>query len=275
VNRLRLSTVKRSRRRTPYVIAVFGPRATINGLAVAFGLVLLAYLSTGWAPVLALLAAGTILAVDQTLRAHPSAEFRGVGATAIYLFVPVLFTIGAGLFLHGVSHGLWNVLAAAVAAAIFGLAVQAEYLSVDAAPETYPLARFALILVSHLTAFALFTVVSTSGLPLAAATLAVAAVSLLLAVDILRELEVRTGTLFAYGAGVAAVVAEVRWAIYFLALRDLLAGGLLLVTFYVITGLIESYLSGHFDRRAVSEYGVVGVIGLLFIAGAQFLSQRA
>lgn len=279
MNRLRFATVHRPRRPKLPIIQALGQRGTINALAVAFGVALLAFLSFGqgllqgiFLIVLLLLAgAGT----DQVLRAHPRAEFEGPAATAIYLFVPVLYTVGVALFLDAVSHGLWNLPAAVLGAAGFGLAAHAEYLTVEAAPETYPIARFALSLVSYLTAFALFTVVFTSDLPLPAATLIVAVVSLLLTVDILRELEVQTLTLFAYAAAIAAVVAEVRWAIYYLALGDLLAGGLLLITFYLLTGLVQSYLSGHFDRHTMIEYGLVGIAGLVIITVGRILSRSA
>ena len=97
---------------------------------------------------------------------------------------------------------------------------------------------------------------------------------MLLSLDILRELEVQTGTVLAYGGATAVVIAEVRWAVYYLGLPDLLAGGLLLVTFYELTGLMQSYLSGHFDRGTVREFAVVGTLSLLIIAGFTVWSRH-
>ncbi len=274
MNRFRFSTVGRPRRRGLALITTVGQRTTINAVAVLFGLALLAYLATRQPLLLPLVLIIAAAGVDQTLRAHPRAEFRGVSSTTIYLFVPVLFALGAALFARDNVAGVWNLPAAAVAAVIYGLAAHAEYLTVDASPQTFPIARLSLSLVSYVTALLLFTVVFTSGLTLPAATLIVAVTSLLLTVDILRELEVQTTLLFAYAAAVAVVVAEVRWATYYLALGDLLAGGLMLVTFYVLTGLVQSYLGGYFDERTRREYAIVGVVGLVIVAGFHVLTRR-
>jgi hypothetical protein len=259
MDRFRLSTMRRPKRRRGLPGLSNLPRqALINILAALFGLCLLAYLALGywfWLVPL-LLVAG--LGVDQILRTHPGAAFHGLADTAMYLFVPVLFALAAAVFFHHISAGLWNVPAAVGSALLFAWAVNAEYLTVEVSAQTYPLARLALSVVSHLTAFALFVVVSTSGLALAPALLAVALVTLLLTVDMLRELEISNTALFAYAAAAAAVTAEVRWAAYFLALPDFFAGGLLLIVFYELNGLLQSYLSGQLDRRAMSEFGGVG-----------------
>lgn len=275
MERLRFSTLNRPRRRGPPGLAHLSTRGAINGLALLYGLILLVYLATEQWLALVLLVLWAGVGVDRALRAHPAGHFRGVAATAVYLFVPVLFTAGAALFLAEVLSGLWNVVGAVGTALFFALSAHAEYLTVEASPATYPPARTALSLVSYLTAFALYTVVFTSDLALAPATLIVMLSSLLLTVDILREMEVQTGTLFAYAAGVAAVVAEMRLAMYFLPPGDLVAGALLLLAFYELTGLTQSYLSGHLDRRTIIEYGSVGLVGVAVIATAWVLSHNA
>jgi hypothetical protein len=276
VERLRFSTVNHPRRRRgPPGLAALGGWGAINGLAVGFGVFLLTYLATGLNLWLFVLLGWSTLGMDRVLRGHPSGQFRGIAATAIYLFVPVLFTVGSAVFLREVSSGIWNLLAATLAAVLFALAAHAEYVTVDATPESYPPARTALSLVSYLTAFALYTTVFTSDLPLALATLVVMLTSLLLTVDILREMEMQTGTLFAYAAGVAAVVAELRLAMYYLPPGDLVAGALLLLTFYELTGLTQSYLSGHLNRRTVLEYTGFGLVCLAIITVTWVLSRSA
>ncbi len=263
-----------ARRRRPPAFAGLGRQVLINAIAAVFGLLLLVYLSTDAWWLLPVLVVWVAAGVDQALRGHPAARFSGVTATVIYLFVPVLFTLGTAIFLREVVSGVWNIPAAALAALLLSLAANAEYLTIEITPEHYPNARFVLSLISYVTAFGFFTVVSTSGLTLSAATLVVAVVALLLTVDILRELEVQTGVLFAYAAATGAVVAEVRWAVYYLGLPDLLAGGLLLIAFYEMTGLIQSYLSGHLDRSAIREFVTVGVVGLAVTAAFTIISRR-
>lgn len=276
VDRLRFATTKRPhrRRRLP-VVGVVSERALVNAFTVAFAAMLFLYLSTGRSPVLVALMAVAGLGVDQALRTHPREEFRGVTATAIYLFVPVLFAAAVGLAVRDVSSGLWNLVATLVASVIYYAAAQAEYLTVDASPDTYPVARMLLSFVSYLTAFGMFAVVFTSGLPLPAATLIVSATTLLLTVDILRELDVQTWLLFAYAAATAAVIAEARWAMYYVAFPDLVAGGQLLVTFYVASGLIQAYLSGHLDRRTMIEFGSFALAGEAIVVIATTIARAA
>ena len=85
-------------------------------------------------------------------------------------------------------------------------------------------------------------------------------------VENLREMEVETGTLFAYAAGVAAVLGELRLAMYFLPPGDLIAGGLLLLAFFHLTGLTLAYLGGQLDRGTITEHAVFALIGLAIIS---------
>src|SRR3712207_8447769 len=58
-----------------------------------------------------------------------------------------------------------------------------------------------------------------------------------LTVDILRELEADTGTLWAQAGAGAGGMAETRLALYFLSIGDVLAAAFMLLVFYPATGL--------------------------------------
>lgn len=266
---------QRRRRAGLFGVPALGRFQAVNLLTAIFGILVFAYLVSGRLPLLIALAAVVAFGMDRLLRLHPSDDFHGPGATAVYLFVPVLYALGSTVFLAEIVAGVWALPAAGAAALLFAFAAHAEYVTVDANPATYPSARFALSLVSYVTAFALFVVVFTSDLPLATATLFVAVPSLLLTVDILREVDVPTNLLFASGAAVAAVVAELRWGLYYLSLGEYLAGALLLIGFYAVTGPLQSYFTGHLDRRATAEYAVTGTAGLVIIAVFHLLSRSA
>ena len=45
------------------------------------------------------------LGADGIIRSHPGGDFRTVGDTSPYLFVPVLFTLASGLFFRMSSSG--------------------------------------------------------------------------------------------------------------------------------------------------------------------------
>lgn len=255
-----------------------GPAERLNGaspagialvLAGAFGILLLLHLLVDNIILLALLTALAALGADRLLRMHPQARFHGPFATAPYIAVPALFAIAAGALLPDVVSGLWTVPAAVVAAAIFGVTVNAEYQTVDPTSDTYEVMRLVLLFVIYcFVAFAIFVGVFRSDLNVWWGTLIVGVVSALLTVDILRELEADTRALLGQAMAAGLVMAECRIALYFLAIPDILDGALLLLTLYVATGLLQNHLSGRLDRGTLVAYGVVSAIGLAIIVGA-------
>src|SRR4030066_186278 len=59
---------------------------------------------------LLLLLAGLVaLGTDAVVRTHPRARFQRLDDTALFLFVPVLFTLSLGLFLEEVADSYWSV----------------------------------------------------------------------------------------------------------------------------------------------------------------------
>ena len=242
-----------------------GRQSFVNILAVLFGALLLCVLTIDARIFVPLLLISTVVGADVLLRRFHRGQFRGIFATVLYLFVPTLVALGSALFLQKTDNTLLQVVGALVTAVLYAAVLNAEYLTVDAAPETYETARWALSFAGYLAAFALFTVIATARLPLAAATMAAAVVVFFLCVDMLREQAISTGRLMAYAASVAAVIAQVRWAAYYLAMPDLLAGALLLLTFYVVAGLLQEGLKG-LDRRTVVEFAISAMVGLVIVS---------
>jgi hypothetical protein len=245
------------------------PLVITAALTAAFAVLLGFYLFVPNAIVFALLIALAAGGVDRLLRLHPQARFHGAAATLLYLFVPCLFAAGAALFLEQRSDGFANVLWAVVGALVFGLTANLEYLTIDPDSEAYELARLGLLLVVYLVAFWVFAVAFTSGLPLLVGVLVVAGTAFLLTVDILRELETETAALLWQAGAMAFVMAEVRVAVSFLPLGELLAGAFLLITFYVATGLLQNLITGRLDRRGYLQYGTVATVGLAFVLVAR------
>src|SRR3990172_3449543 len=76
---------------------------------------------------LLLLLAGLVaLGTDAVVRTHPRARFQRLDDTALFLFVPVLFTLSLGLFLEEVAESFWAVPAGLAPPVPFGIVLQAE-----------------------------------------------------------------------------------------------------------------------------------------------------
>jgi hypothetical protein len=242
-------------------------------LSIIFALLLLAYLVFENVIPLVLLVALAVVGVDRLVRLHPEARFHGAGATVLYLFVPALYALGAGLLLAEWADGLWNLPAALLGGAVFGVLANTEYHTVDPDAESYETARTTLLLIIYVVAEVNFIASFTGGVNLALGTLFVAATAFLLTVDMLRELEAETAALLMQSGAVALVMAEARIAVYFTPLADEFAGSFLLVAFYVMTTLIQSQMSGRMERRTLRGLAIVVAVGLMFIIGGNVITR--
>jgi hypothetical protein len=58
---------------------------------------------------------------------------------------------------------------------------------------------------------------------------------------------------------------EVTWALNYWAVGQLVGGLLLLLTFYVLTGVGQQYLARRLSRRVLLEFVIISTIGLLLV----------
>jgi hypothetical protein len=212
------------------------------------------------------------LGADGIIRSHPRGGFHAVPDTAPYLFVPVLFSMSAGLFLEDVVLGYWAIPAVLGAGVLMGATVYAEHVSVETDHPSFPLARFVLNVITYLTAFGFYAVVYGFGIDLLPAAFAVGLVSTLLAIEIFREAEADPIRALVFAAVIGLIVAEARWVLYFIPLEGFLAGVSLLLVFYLATGIISHYLTDHLDRTVIMEFALVTVAGLAIVIGGRLIS---
>jgi hypothetical protein len=242
-------------------------------LALIFCIGLLLFVSIDPVRPWLLLALTAIMALgaDGIIRAHPRGEFHTVADTAPYLFVPVLFTLSAGLFLEDVILSYWSVPAVIGASALMGIALWAEHVSVETDHPSFNLARFALNVVTYLTAFGFYAVVYGFDVELGPASFAVGLVSMLLAIEVFREAEADPLRALVFAACIGVIVGEARWVLYFIPLEGFLAGVFLLLVFYLTSGVIQHYLSDRLDALVIGEFALVTAAGLGIVIGGRVL----
>ena len=112
----------------------------------------------------------------------------------------------------------------------------------------------------------------TFDVELVPAAFAVGLFSFLLAVEIFREAEANAYRALVFSAVIGIVVAEARWALYFIPLEGFLAAVLLLLVFYLATGLIQHYLTGHLNRTIAAEFSLVTAVGVAVVVVGRVLS---
>ena len=221
--------------------------------------------------ILALTALSAALAVEGAVRSHP--EWRGGAAGALsYAFLPLLAILGAGLFIDEAVEGYGRLAAGLAAGAATGLILFAEYHSIAPGKPLFGPMRLVLAVVTYLVALALFTVFFTHDLDLPASAAAVGALSFALALDLLRESRGRGASSLLAALAIGVSLAELRIALYYFPLDGLLTGALMIIGFYVATGLVHHLLDEDLTPATVAEYFIVsGVSAAVVVVARQYL----
>jgi hypothetical protein len=212
------------------------------------------------------------LGADGIIRAHPQGHFPAIPDTAPHLFVPVLFSLSAGLFLEDVILGYWAAPAVIAAGVLLACALYAEHISIDVEDPTFPLARFVLNIVTYLAAFGFFAVVYGFDVELLPAAVSLGLVSALLSVEIFRDAEADPIRSLVFALAIGVIIGEARWVLYFIPLEGFLAAVFILLVFYLTTGVISHYLTGHLSPSVLLEFALVTAAGLTIVIGGRLLA---
>lgn len=247
----------------------------VAALVVAMGLVGagLWFSSTLPAPQIWLYGAGLIglvgIAVEAFLERPRSPVPRGHRQLFVLWIAPGLLT-AAGLWLVRITPPDSLRVVAATAAAVVGLLLLGLRAGMNPVGPFHRLGRFVGSLILYLVAFLLFALIyHTKERSLITAT-SIGLVAFLAAMEILRSAEGGRGPDWRLPLVAALAVAETTWALNYWPVSGLIGGAVLLLTFYVLVGLLVALREGGLDRRVLAEYGTVAVAGLLAVSWAMF-----
>ena len=236
----------------------------VHALALALAIGLTAFLAIeptqNW--LLLLLSGLAALGADGVVRTHPRAHFQRLDDTALFLFVPVLFTLSAGLFLEEVAGGHWTIVAGLASVVPYWFILRSEYESVDRGAENYHYHRLILNFATYIIAFLFFSTIYDFDLDLLTAAFSAGIISLLLGIEVLREEAMDTMRTITYALAIGVLLAEAAWVTHFLPLDGSGAAVFLLLAFYLMSGLMHNYLADRLNTRTAGEFAVVALGGL-------------
>ncbi|HML96948.1 MAG TPA: hypothetical protein PKD75_00565 [Tepidiformaceae bacterium] len=210
--------------------------------------------------ILWLTAALIALATDGLVRRHPRWAGHGFFSSIVYTFLPALGVLGAGLFIDHAVDGYARPLIAAAAALLVGAVAFGEYETVDFGSRLYGTFRLMMAIATYLVAFSFFTVIYTRDYELPVAAVMVGFVAGLLAMELLRESRLAGPSSLLVGIAIGISLAELRIALYFFPLDGLLAGALLIIAFYLATGLVHHMLDHDLEWGTTAEYVLVTAV---------------
>ena len=187
--------------------------------------------------------------------------------TATAWTLPALATLTAFLFLRlpVFSSGVGTGLGLAVAGALLAFIIVAQYCTLDPSDPAYRPAGMALSLVIYLLALGLYAAIYAPKVRSLLSATAVAVVTVVLALEVLRREGVEARRLAIYAGITGLILGQITWALNYWVVNALAGGAILLLGFYLLTGLAQNHLSGQLSRRVVAEFGAVATVSLLVV----------
>ena len=224
----------------------------------------------------------TSTGADVFIRGHPQMQTRtlptiNLGFVALELapgfwILPSFAIIASFAFFRLFSASLQMtafILALAAAGGLLLAALLGQHYALDRRPEVRHNARLGLQTITFLLAFGIFSAIYYTRLRTLYSAALIGAAGMLLAYALLQWTRSRRGLLLLSGL-VGLTLAEATWALNYWAAPFLLGGALLLVIFYVATGLLQHHLEGTLSRRVFWEYGLLGGGLLMAVVIATF-----
>jgi hypothetical protein len=263
---------------------LYRERASVVATLVVAGLILAAFLQfpiwsysltvlgspltitlTQTALMAALLVGITCTGTDSIVRSHPTARRIEARFSFVTWTLPALTALLAVILLPHAPTQLYQMAGYVLTGLILILVISAEYYTVDPADTHYAVARLSLNAWAYLLALIIFILIySPKARSLISAT-GVTLVSTLLALEFLRSAGqgFRRTALYAVIAGLCT--GEIIWAMNYWRISGVTGGLILLLGFYVFTGLANQQLQGRLKRRVLLEYAAVALIGLVVL----------
>jgi len=218
----------------------------------------------------AILAVLVSVGADQVYHLHWRIHLRRRRYTMTLWVLPVLVVLGAFMFLRLpiFSSGVAVVVGLLATGALLAAVISSQYHTIDPDDPLQPRARFVLNLIAYLVAFELFSAIySTKERALVSAT-AIFGIGVLISLDLLRGTERNIQRTWLYSGIIALALAQLAWALNYWVISGMTGGLLLLLFYYVATGIVQSYLLGHLTHRLLVEFAFVAAIGTVLVLAA-------
>ena len=221
-------------------------------------------LSSEW--LMAVLLAGlACTGTDALVRTHPHARQVGLSYTFVYWALPgLLGLVTAQLLALAPTRTIW--IAGLVGTGLlFAVVLTAEYTTIDPLAPAYSQARLLLNTIAYAVAFALFVIVYETRSRSLITVTATLMISFALALDLLWSSSAKAGRTATLAGAVALIMGECNWAMNYWQISSWSGGIVLLLIFYVMTGIATLHLQGRLNRHVLIEFAVVAIVGLLVL----------
>ena len=235
---------------------------------VILGVPLAVGLSQNWLAA-GLLASMACVGTASIMRLHPLFQKGTLPHTFVFWILPGLATLLAAILLPRTQDRIYTLGGLAVMGILLPLIIIAEYRTVDTSAPGYRATRLGLNFIAYLIALALLALIHQSKANELLSAVAALAGSSLLALDLLYGTQQGLRRTSLYALIVGLVMGEIVWALSYSEMHSLTARGtlpiLLLLIFYLMTGLARQGLLKLLNQRILIEFALVALIGLALL----------
>jgi len=205
--------------------------------------------------------------VDAIMRTHPLVQGRSLPYRFTFWVLPTVLALAGLALLSDLPWWGYQIVIILATAGALSVAIVCEYRTIDPQDPRHRIARLVLNAAVYVVALLMLVIIYTSRARSVISATGVLAASTLLALELLRVEGDQTARTWLYAGITGMIMAELTWALNYLAIDARVGGAALLLAFYAATGLAQQHLWRRLTRRVVLEYGLVCFMGLALLTG--------
>lgn len=221
---------------------------------------------TGTWAVSALLFGLACAGTEAIVRSHPAVRRGTVRHTFPSWILPALATVAMPVYLSRLPDRLNWLIGMIVGGGLLAWLILMNYRVLDS-PER-GIAHRGLELSAYPLALVLFAAIYRTRLRSLVTATAVTLVAFLLALSILLDREQSgkpLGRTFLYAGVIGLMLGQTTWALNYWQANAPTVGVLLMVLFYVLTGIVREYTRALLTRQIVTEFLIVAILGIWIV----------
>ncbi len=199
------------------------------------------------------------LCSEMTVRSHPNLPDSSFGYSVTFWILPGVITFFSFIILPNITSWLLRVSFIGLVALLLSLVLSMQYHTMDYSGKMAWPARLTLQVAVYLAALIFYIVISSAPMRALISATSVLAVSAMLSLELIRELESNSKRIWLYALTVGLVMSECKWALNYVKMDARVGGATLLLLYYLATGLTRSMLQKRLSGRVVLEYSFITV----------------
>jgi len=202
---------------------------------------------------------------EAIMRTHPMVRRRVIRYTFPSWILPGLTTLALALFLPQSPNLLYWLIGLALGGGLLAWLILANYRTLYVGDRSGAIDQSGLSLTAYLLSLIFFTSIYRTRLRSLVTATAIAVVAFLISLSVLRNEKHPIGQLFLYTGVIGLVIGEMTWALNYWRANVLTVGVLLMLLFYILTGLVREYMRNAIDRRVIIEFLSIAALGVWII----------